>query len=98
MLQLLTPKSHYFMNSSFANMERHRKAMRRPTLDMHPDDASRQSLSDGQRVAIRNARGVIHAWLRVTDRVRSGVVALPGKWWGEPMETGAVANLLSPSA
>jgi len=97
MLQLLTPKAHYFMNSSFANMERQRRGMRRPNLDMHPDDAAERGLSDGERIAIRNTGGEIHAWVQVTDRVRPGVVALPGKWWSRPAETGAVGNLLTPA-
>jgi anaerobic selenocysteine-containing dehydrogenase len=98
LLQLLTPKSHFFMNSSFANMARQRRAMHRPTLDMNPADAASRGLSDGDRVSIRNAQGEIHAWIRVTDRIRPDVVALPGKWWGRPAENGAVANVLSPSA
>jgi anaerobic selenocysteine-containing dehydrogenase len=97
-LQLLTPKSHYFLNSSFGNMERHRRSMRRPTLDIHPSDAAARGLSDGDRVAIRSAGTELHAWLRVTGDIRAGVVALPGKWWGQPAETGAVVNLLTRSA
>src|SRR5262249_29946663 len=62
-LQLLTPKSHYFLNSSFANMPRHRRGMQRPTLDMHPGDASARGLADGERVAVRNERAEVHAWL-----------------------------------
>jgi anaerobic selenocysteine-containing dehydrogenase len=95
-LQLLTPKSHFFMNSSFANTARHRKAMRRPTLDMHSEDAAARGLADGDRVRIQNTRGAVHAWLRVTEAVRPGVVMLPGKWWSTAEETGAVANLLTP--
>ena len=97
-LQLLSPKSHYFLNSSFGNMERHRRSMRRPTLDIHPRDAEARGLGDGDRVALRNERGELHAWLRVTTDVRPGVVALPGKWWRHPADTGAVANLLTRSA
>jgi anaerobic selenocysteine-containing dehydrogenase len=96
-LQLLTPKSHYFLNSSFGNMARHRRSMGRPTLDIHPSDAAERGLGDGDRVAVRRNGAAIHAWLRVTADVRPGVVALPGKWWGQPEETGAVANLLTPS-
>jgi anaerobic selenocysteine-containing dehydrogenase len=96
-LQLLTPKSHHFMNSSFGNMPRHRGRMDRPTLDMHPDDAAARGLADASRVMIRNEQAGIHAWLRVTDTVRPGVVSLAGKWWSHPVETGAVANELTPS-
>ena len=56
-----------------------------------------RGLGDGDRVALRRNGAAIHAWLRVTTDVRPGVVALPGKWWGQPEETGAVANLLTPA-
>lgn len=97
LLQLLTPKSHYFLNSSFANMPRHRRGMARPTLDMHSADAASRGLLDGMRVAVGNGLADVPVWLRITDAVRPGVVALQGKWWSEPAETGAVANLLTPS-
>lgn len=98
MLQLLTPKGHFFLNSSFANMERQRKAMKRPTLDMHPSDASTRGLKDGQSVEIKNGQSSLQVWLRVTEEVRPGIVVLPGKWWSKPDETSAVSNLLTPSA
>lgn len=98
MLRMLTPKGHFFMNTSFANMERQRKAMKTPTLEIHPDDASERNLEDGQNVTISNHQGAIMTALHITDAVRPGVVALPGKWWSQPAETGAVANILSPPA
>jgi anaerobic selenocysteine-containing dehydrogenase len=97
-LQLLTPKSHFFMNSSFANMPRQRRAMRRPTLEMHPADAAERGIADGSRVQVRNGRGELLVWVRTTDTLRPGVVALPGKWWSVPEEESALANLLTPSS
>ncbi len=97
MLRMLTPKGHFFMNSSFANMPRQRMAMKRPGLDMHPEDAFERNLEDGQEISISNHQGTIRAELRITDSVRPGVVSLPGKWWSSPKETEAVANILSPS-
>ena len=97
-LRLLTPKSHYFLNSSFANMPRQRKAQGQPTLEMNPSDAAERGLVDGQPVILRNGRGEIRATLAVTDVIRAGAVALAGQWWSEPAETGATANLLSPSS
>jgi anaerobic selenocysteine-containing dehydrogenase len=98
MLQLLTPKSHFFLNSSFANMPRQRKRMKRPTLEMNVRDAEARSLSDGQEVVVGNERATLRAWLQVTDAICSGVVSLAGKWWGRAEEAGAVANLLTASA
>lgn len=97
-LRLLTAKSHFFLNSTFVNMPRQRKAMRRPTLDMHPDDAAARGLADGDHVDICNDLAAVQAWLRLTDEVRPGVVAMAGKWWSTPDDTGAVANLLSGSS
>jgi len=97
-LQLLTPKAHHFLNSSFANMPRQRQAESLPTLDMHPDDARCRGLADGVPVTVANERGSVRAALRITAAIRAGVVALPGKWWSQPAETGAVTNLLAPAA
>jgi anaerobic selenocysteine-containing dehydrogenase len=98
MLQLLTPKAHYFLNSSFANQPRQRRSQGRPTLDMNPADAAQRGLTEGQSVRLRNAQGAISATLRITNVVGVGVAALPGKWWTLPEKDSAVANLLSPSA
>lgn len=97
-LRLLTPKSHYFLNSSFANMPRQRTAQGAPALEMHPDDARRLGLKGGQQVAIRNERGEIRTELQVTDVIRPGAVTLIGKWWSEPQETAALSNMLTPSS
>lgn len=98
MFQLLTPKSHYFMNSSFANMPRQLKAMKRPTLEMNCADAAARGFVNEQSVRLHNERGEITAWLHLTDDIHPGVVSLPGKWWSFPGETGALANRLTPSA
>jgi len=98
LLQLLTPKAHFFLNSSFVNQSRQRSAQGQPTLDMAPTDAAKRGLSEGQSVYLRNAKGSFRATLHVTDAVVPGVVALTGKWWMLPEGDGAVANLLSPSA
>jgi len=97
-LQLLTPKAHNFMNSTFANMPRQRKAQGAPALEMHPSDASARDLVDGQPVAIIHDRAEIEATLRSTKSIRPGVIALEGKWWSHPQDTAAVANVLAKSA
>jgi anaerobic selenocysteine-containing dehydrogenase len=94
-LQLLTPKSHYFMNSTFANMPRQRKDQGSPFLDMHPEDAAERGLRNHQSVSITCERARIKALLRLTDSILPGVVALEGKWWSHPEYSAAVSNLLS---
>jgi len=96
-LQMLTPKAHYFLNSSFANMDRQRRAEGAPALEMNGEDAARRGLSDGQRILIRNDQGSFQAGLKVTQQIRAGTVSLAGKWWSHPEETAAVGNMLTPA-
>jgi len=44
---------------------------------MHPDDAARQGLQNGARVAIESRVGRIEAPLEVSDTIMPGVVSLP---------------------
>ncbi len=97
-LQLLTPKSHYFLNSTFANMERQRKNQGQPVLQMNSADARARGVTDGGMVMARNGRAALRVALQVTDNIRPGTVALEGKWWRHPAETAAVANRLVPGA
>lgn len=98
MLRLLTPKAHYFLNSTFANRDRHRRAQGMPTLEMAQADAEGRGLVDGQIVWLRNTHGALSARLRIGGAVPSGTVALPGKWWSAQDPGGGVSNALSPSA
>ncbi|MFE6427632.1 MULTISPECIES: molybdopterin oxidoreductase family protein [Streptomyces] len=52
----------------------------RCTLQMHPDDADRLGLRDGQPVRVEGAGGAVTAPAEVTDTVRPGVVSLPHGW------------------
>ncbi|MEQ9488527.1 MAG: molybdopterin-dependent oxidoreductase [Alphaproteobacteria bacterium] len=95
--RLLTPKSHYFLNSSFANMHRHRKAEGTPMLEMNTADATERGLTNGELVLIHNNHASINAHLKITDTTGVGVVAVAGKWWGNPKDTATEVNLLSPA-
>ena len=96
-LQLLTPKAHYFLNSSFANMERHQNAEGKPALQMNSKDATQRSLSNGQCIIIQNGQGSLRATLRVNEHIFPGTVSLAGKWWFCPENTAAVGNVLTPA-
>ncbi|MEV6384037.1 molybdopterin oxidoreductase family protein [Streptomyces sp. NPDC051773] len=52
----------------------------RCTLHIHPDDADRLGLADGDSVRIKGAGGEVTAPAEVTDVVRQGVVSLPHGW------------------
>ncbi|MCZ9352470.1 molybdopterin oxidoreductase family protein [Streptomyces mutabilis] len=52
----------------------------RCTLHLHPDDAERLGVRDGQPVRVKGAGGQVTAPAEVTDTVRPGVVSLPHGW------------------
>jgi anaerobic selenocysteine-containing dehydrogenase len=93
---LLTPKAHYFLNSTFGNMPRQRKQQGNPMLEMNRADAEKLGLSDGAPVLAQNEKGTIGAELSLTDGICEGTVVLEGKWWWAPAaEMTSVANRIS---
>jgi anaerobic selenocysteine-containing dehydrogenase len=96
-LVLLTSKSAlHFLNSSYANLPRHRQAEREPRLEMHPDDAALRGIADGDYVRVHNDRGEVSLRARLGDRVRPGVVSMPSGWWASLSPGGSSANALTP--
>lgn len=45
-------------------------------LEVHPEDAARAGVADGDRVVVESERGVAYATARVTDRVQPGTLFL----------------------
>lgn len=52
----------------------------RCTLHIHPEDAERLGVRDGEPVRVKGAGGEVTAPAEVTDTVRRGVVSLPHGW------------------
>jgi anaerobic selenocysteine-containing dehydrogenase len=52
----------------------------RCTLQVHPDDAERYGLADGEPAELRSRTGTVRADVEVTDDVMPGVVSLPHGW------------------
>lgn len=66
-----------------------------PFVEIHPDDAARQHISDGDRVEIASRRGRAVLPAVVTDRVRPGNCFAPFHWndtFGEYLSINAVTN------
>jgi anaerobic selenocysteine-containing dehydrogenase len=97
-LQLLTPKPHHFLNSTFANMERQRRAMGQPTLYLHPVDAEALRLPDGAEVEVATDLARVRATVTVSDEVLPGVVMLPGKWWSRDVGEAGINGLTPPTS
>jgi anaerobic selenocysteine-containing dehydrogenase len=64
-------------NSQMRNPEWNRGRKRVCTLTMHPDDAKRQGLADGQTVRVITEAGQESIELEVTETTRPGYVVMP---------------------
>ena len=67
-------------NSWMHNVATMVKGSNRCTLLVHPDDAARFGLSDGEAACIRSRVGAVEAPVVVSDEVMPGVVSLPHGW------------------
>ena len=56
------------------------------TLLMHPSDAERRGIVDGQPVRITSRTGTIEAPVQLSDEMREGVVSLPHGWGHDDQE------------
>ncbi len=50
-----------------------------PFCILHPEDAAKRGLKDGDRVRLFNDRGEIGLMLKVADEVQPGVLLVPGQ-------------------
>lgn len=95
-LQLLTPKHHTrFLNSSYSHLPKHGPAEGRPFVELDPHDATARGLADGDHARVWNDRASLELVVRISDRLRPGVVAIPFGWWMQHHPDGKVANSLT---
>jgi molybdopterin guanine dinucleotide-containing S/N-oxide reductase-like protein len=95
-LEFLSRKADNYMNSTFANLEGHRKMEARTsqTLEMHPVDAEVRHIADGDAVRIWNDRGTLLLTALVDGGVPPGVVVARLDW-GKFHPDGSNVNALT---
>jgi anaerobic dimethyl sulfoxide reductase subunit A len=97
-LELVSPKSRARTHSTHDNQPILARADRQDVW-IHPADAARRAIADGQRVRVFNHRGSTLLPARVTDRVAPGVVSIKeGAWFtpgGDGADTRGCANVLT---
>ncbi len=95
-LELLARKADNYMNSTFANLEGHRKmeAHTSQRLEMHPDDAKARGVIEGEQVLIFNDRGSLHLTVTINPSLPAGVVATHLDW-AKIHPEGANSNVLT---
>ena len=93
-LTLITPSSSKRTNATFGHCS---ESQGPEELEMHPNDAAKRGLEDGQMVQAANDRATVSFKLKVTDATREGVLYSPKGTWRASSETGLTANALIPS-
>ena len=80
-LNIVSPKSHGFLNSCYANMEQKIKGQGEQFVLINPLDAAPRGISDGNTVKVFNGRGEFEAAAKITEDVNAGlIVATVGYW------------------
>ena len=87
-LALITPKTHLFLNSTFANQRRQHAAQPEPFVVIHPADAAPRGIADGARVRVCNDRGAFEC-ARPSSPTTPGRACSSRRWAGGTATTPA---------
>ena len=80
-LSILSPKSHGFLNSCYANMEQKIRGQGEQFVLIHKVDADARKIANGERVQVFNDRGTFEAVANISDDVSPGVVVATLGYW-----------------
>lgn len=95
-LNIISPKSHGFLNSCYANEPHKIKGQGDQFVLISPADAEKRSIREGDPVRVYNARGDFEGVARVTEDVNPGiVVATLGYWRSLNRSDGSVNSISS---
>ena len=92
-LRLLTAPGYFQAHTAYAAVPFLRKREGEPCVILHPAEAARRGLAEGQAVRLHNANGAIGLKLRISDEVQEGVALVPGQRPDEEAVQGTV-NML----
>ncbi|WP_169544773.1 molybdopterin-dependent oxidoreductase [Sneathiella aquimaris] len=81
--RLVTAPSRNFLNTSFTATPSSLKKEKKPTVMIHPEDASRLKVSKEDIVRIGNKRGSVLIHVEIFDGMQPGTVIVEGIWPGK---------------
>ncbi|MFC1608418.1 molybdopterin-dependent oxidoreductase, partial [Candidatus Latescibacterota bacterium] len=97
-LHLVTPHARYRINSSYNNIPWFR-SKEEQAVWIHPDDAGKRGISDGQVISMYNDKGTVSIPAKVTEDILPGVVCLLQGVWPEfddnNIDTAGATNVLT---
>ncbi|MCC7412897.1 MAG: molybdopterin oxidoreductase family protein [Gammaproteobacteria bacterium] len=80
-LNIISPKSHGFLNSCYANEAHKIRAQGEQFVIIHPRDAADRNIGDGTPVRVFNDRGAFRADAQVSEDAPPGVVVATLGYW-----------------
>ena len=97
-LNLISPKSHAYLNSGYGNLHAQRRIAGEPSVTIHPTDAEERGILDGQTVRVFNDRGEFIVVARVKDDIARGVVMANMGHWRTLSKALSTVNAVTPFA
>lgn len=91
-LYFMTPNTKNRIHSQFNNLQMIRQVSPAPFVALHPEDARRRNIAEGEMVRIFNDRGELRLPARLDFGLKPGCAAVTNGWW---ISEGGAVNLLS---
>jgi anaerobic selenocysteine-containing dehydrogenase len=93
--RLATSPARNYLNSSFTETPTSIAREERPTVLVHPDDASERGIGNDDLVELRNGRGAVRLHARLFAGLQRGVLVAESIWPNSAYEDGRGINTLT---
>jgi anaerobic selenocysteine-containing dehydrogenase len=93
--RLATSPARGFLNSSFTETPTSLAREQRPTVMIHPEDATALDVADGEEIRLGNRRGAVRLHAKLFDGVRRGVLIAESVWPNSAYADGRGINTLT---
>jgi len=93
--RLVTAPARNYLNSSFTETPTSIRREVRPHVKLHPEDAAKLGVADGQKVRLGNRRGTVLLHAQHYAGVRRGVAIVESVWPNAAFEEGIGINALT---
>jgi anaerobic selenocysteine-containing dehydrogenase len=93
--RLATSPARSFLNSTFSETPTSLGREQRPTVMIHPEDAAKLGVADGDIVRLGNKRGDTRIHVRLFEGLRRGVLISEGVWPSDAFLDGRGVNVLT---
>jgi anaerobic selenocysteine-containing dehydrogenase len=97
-LNMLSPKSHAFLNSSYANLSTQLHHAGAQRVVINPGDAAARGIAAGDLVRVFNDRGAFEAEAELSADTMAGVVVAPLGYWPRHSRGRRSVNAINPPA